>query len=109
MNRYARSDEQSSYLSTDVNHVHTEYGVIAFQPNLNGSGNALLLEGQSQMSTEATANFVQSDADLLAFLDKIRRKDDSIPHFKVLLKVKGMSGNVASFEMLSYRVETIRV
>jgi len=105
MNRSARGNEQTSYLSTDVNHVHTEYGVIAFQPNLNGSGNALLLEGQSQISTEAAANFVQSDANLLAFLDKIRRKDGSIPHFEVLLKVKGMSGNVASFEMLSYRIE----
>src|ERR1700753_4152282 len=105
MNRPARADEQSSYLSTDVNHVHTEYSVIAFQPNLNGSGNALLLEGQSQMSTEAAANFVENDVRLSAFLDRIRRKDGSVPHFEVLLKVNGMSGNAASFEMLSYRVE----
>jgi hypothetical protein len=105
INRSPHSNEQTSYVSTDVNHVHTEYSVIALQPNLNGSGNALLLEGQSQMSTEAAANFVENGADLLAFLDKIRRGDGSIPHFELLLKVKGMSGNAASFEMLSYRVE----
>jgi hypothetical protein len=105
MNRSPRNNEQASYDSTDVAHVHTEYSVIAFQPNLNGSGNALLLEGQSQMSTEAAANFVENDADLLPFLNKIRRKDGSIPHFEVLLKVKGMSGNAASFEMLTYRVD----
>lgn len=106
MNRSSHSNEQTSYVSTDVNHVHTEYGVIALQPNLNGSGNALLLEGQSQISTEAATNFVENDGTLLAFLDKIRRGDGSIPHFEVLLKVKGMSGNAASFEILTYRVET---
>ena len=57
------------------------------------------------MSTEAAANFVENDRDFVPFLNKIRTKDGSIPHFEVLLKVKGMSGNAASFEMLSYRVD----
>ena len=105
MNRSSRSNEQTSYVSTDLNHVHTEYSVVALQPNLNGTGTTLLLEGQSPMSTEAAANFVESDADLSAFLEKIRRQDGSIPHFELLLRVKGMSGNAASFEMLTYRVE----
>ena len=105
MNRTPSKDEPTSYRSTDVAHLHTEYSVIAFQPNLNGSGSALLLEGQSQMSTEAAANFVQNDADLIPFLTKIRRKDGSVPHFEVLLKVKGMSGNFASYEMLTHRLE----
>jgi hypothetical protein len=105
MNRSPRNNEQASYHSTDVDHVHTEFSVIAYLPNLNGSGNALLLEGQSQMSTEAAAGFVLNDADLIPFLNKIRRKDGSVPHFEVLLKVRGMSGNVASLEMLTYRVE----
>ena len=38
INRSPGSSEQTTYVSTDVNHVHTEYGVVAFQPNLNGSG-----------------------------------------------------------------------
>lgn len=105
MNRLPRNNEQASYHSIDVDHVHTEYSVIAFQPNLRGSGNALLLEGQSQISTEAAADFVLNDADLVPFLDKIRRKDGSIPHFEVLLKVVGMSGNATSFEVLTYRLE----
>jgi len=104
MNRSPRSNEQSSYSSTDVNHVHTEYSVIAFQPNLSGSGNALLLEGQSQSSTEAAEQFVQNDVGLIPFLNKIRKKDGSIPYFELLLKVKGMSGNSASYEILAQRV-----
>ena len=36
-NRSPHSNEQASYVSTDVNHVHTEYSVISLQPNLNGS------------------------------------------------------------------------
>jgi hypothetical protein len=56
MNRSPRINEQNSYASTDVNHVHTEYSVVALQPNLNESGNALLLEGQSQMSRACFIN-----------------------------------------------------
>jgi hypothetical protein len=107
MNRSPRNNEQTSYSSTDINHLHTEYSVIAYQPNLSGSGNALLLEGQSPMSTEAAADFVENDTALMPFLNKIREKDGSIPHFEVLLKVKGMSGNAASSEMLSYRVDKV--
>jgi hypothetical protein len=104
MNRSPRSNELASYRSTDVNHVHTEFSIIAFQPNPSGSGDALLLEGQSQSSTEAAEQFVQNDADLLPFLNKIRGKDGSIPYFELLLKVKGMSGNSASYEILAQRV-----
>ena len=105
MNRSPRSSEQASYISTDVNHLHTEYSVIAFQPNLSGSGNALLLEGQSQTSTEAAEQFVQNDVELIPFLNKIRRKDGSIPYFELLLKVKGMSGNSESYELLAQRID----
>lgn len=105
MNRSPRSSEQVSYISTDVNHVHTEYSVIAFQPNLNGSGNALLLEGQSEISTEAAEKFVLNNVDLVPFLNKIRRKDGSLPHFELVLQVKGMGGSAASYEMLAYRVD----
>ena len=92
-------------LFRSVNHLHTEYSVIAFQPNLSGSGNALLLEGQSQTSTEAAEQFVQNDVELIPFLNKIRRKDGSIPYFELLLKVKGMSGNSESYELLAQRID----
>ena len=104
MNRSPRSNEQGSYISSDVNHVHTEYSVIAFQPNLSGSGNALLLEGQSEISTEAAEKFVLNDVDLIPFLGRIRRNDGSLPHFELVLQVKGMGGNAASYEILAYRV-----
>jgi hypothetical protein len=105
MNRFPRTNEQASYSSTDVDHVHTEYSVIAFQPNLGGSGNALLLEGQSQISTDAAEKFVQNDVDFTPFLNTIRRKDGSMPYFELLLRVKGMSGNSASYEILAQRVD----
>jgi len=105
INRSPRGNEQASYSSTDVDHVHTEYSIIAFQPNLSGSGNALLLEGQSQVSTGAAEEFVQNDLDLIPFLNAIRRKDGSIPHFELLLKVKGMSGSAVSYQILTQRVD----
>lgn len=105
MNRSPHRSKQDSYRSTDVDHVHTEYSVIAFQPNLSGSGNALLLEGQSQISTEAAEKFVLNDVDLKPFLNAIRKKDGSIPHFELVLRVKGMSGNAASYELLTQRVD----
>lgn len=105
INRSPRGNELASYSSTDVDHVHTEYSVIAFQPNLSGSGDALLLEGQSQVSTGAAEEFILNDRDLLPYLRAIRRKDGSIPHFELLLRVKGMSGSAASYQILTQRVD----
>jgi hypothetical protein len=62
------------------------YSVIAFLPNLSGTGNVLILEGLSMVGTEAAIDLVMSDDRLLPVLKTIRKPDGSLPHFEMLLE-----------------------
>jgi hypothetical protein len=56
--------------------------------------------------TETAADFVFDDAYLLPFLEKIRRKDGSIPYFELVLRSKNLGGNASNLEVLAYRVDS---
>jgi hypothetical protein len=104
VNRSPRSNEQAryDYISNPEGMV---YGVVAFQPNLDSSGDVLMLEGQTVAGTEAAADFVFDDTYLKPFLNKIRAQNGTIPHFEVLLRTKSLAGDSSRLEVLAYRVE----
>lgn len=103
VNRSPRSGERHQYDFKKLDISHTIYGVVAFRPNLRGSGKVLLLEGTSMAGTEAAADFVFDDAHLLPFLAKIRNPDGSIPYFEVLLQSSNMNGSASRLTILAYR------
>jgi hypothetical protein len=78
-------------------------GVLAFLPNLDGNGNALIIEGNSMAGTEAISDFLFDDAVLLPFLAKIKKADGSLPHFEVLVKSNNVNGSAGPFHILAYR------
>jgi hypothetical protein len=105
INRSPRKDERVSYDYDRLDKEHKVYGLVAFQPALNGPGDTLILEGQTMAGTEAATDFVFTDSYLLPFLTKIKRSDGSIPHFEVLVGSKSLNGDASHLEVLSYRVE----
>lgn len=80
-----------------------EYGLLAFLPNLSGSGNALLIEGTSVAGTEAISDFLFEDSDFEPFLEKIMRKDGTLPHFEILLRSRSLDGSASHSEIVAYR------
>ena len=105
-NRSPRAGESARY---EVNHLdpqHKIYGLIALQPNLEGSGQILILEGTSMAGTESAADFVFDDARLLPFLEKIKTRGGTIPYFELLLQSNSMNGSASQSEILAYRTLT---
>jgi hypothetical protein len=105
-NRSPRAGERARY---EVNHLdpqHKIYGLIALQPNLEGSGQILILEGTSMAGTESAADFVFDDARVLPFLEKIKTRDGTIPYFELLLQSNSMNGSASQSEILSYRTSS---
>ena len=105
-NRSPRDGESARY---EVNHLdpqHKIYGLIALQPNLEGSGQILILEGTSMAGTESAADFVFDDARLLPFLEKIKTRGGTIPYFELLLQANSMNGSASQSEILAYRTST---
>jgi hypothetical protein len=105
-NRSPRAGESARY---EVNHLdpqHKIYGLIALEPNLEGSGQILILEGTSMAGTESAADFVFDDARLLPFLEKIKTRGGTIPYFELLLQANSMNGSASQSEILAYRTLT---
>lgn len=86
LNRHPHAGEQADYNSYTPATANRVYGVIAFLPNLRGTGNVLILEGLRMVGTEAAIDLAIDDNKLLPILTKIRRPDGSLPHFEVLLE-----------------------
>ena len=103
LNRLPQSNELSRYEAALTGPVHRVYGLIALQPNIEGSGPVLLLEGTSMAGTESAADFVFDDSRLLPFLAKIKQKNGSLPYFELLLQSNNMNGSASGSAILAYR------
>jgi len=86
LNRHPLSGEATEYSSHTPQTSTKVHAVIAFLPNLSGTGNVLILEGISMAGTEAAVDLVMDDDRLLPILSKIRKPNGSLPHFEMLLE-----------------------
>ena len=104
LNRSPNPGEPSRWISRSDDPEHRVYGVVAFVPNLSGSGNALLIEGTSMAGTEAAWDFVSDNLQLLPFLRQIQRPDGSTPHFELLVGTQNMNASAVHDELIAWRV-----
>jgi hypothetical protein len=105
VNRNPQAGEPAVWASTKNDPQRRAFGVIAFLPNLEGNGNALLLEGTGMSGTEAAMDFLDDDTQLLPFLNQIRRPDGSIPHFELLIETHNMGASAVQSRILAWRIK----
>jgi hypothetical protein len=103
INRHPQARETAEFSVAENDPKQRVLGVLAFLPNLDGNGNALIIEGNSMAGTEAISDFLFDDAVLLPFLAKIKKADGSLPHFEVLVKSNNVNGSAGPFHILAYR------
>ena len=104
LNRAAVGTEPSKWSSDYDDPTRRVYGVVAFLPNLSGTGNVLILEGTSMAGTECAWDFVADDSSLLPFLKQIRRPDGTIPHFQLVLDSVNLSDSSVKRTILAWRI-----
>jgi hypothetical protein len=104
LNRHPQAGETTEFSVSESDPKQRVLGVLAFLPNLDGKGNALIIEGNSMAGTEAISDFLLEDAALLPFLAKIKKADGSLPHFEVLVESTSVNGSAGPFHVLSYRI-----
>jgi hypothetical protein len=80
------------------------YAVVAFLPNLNQTGNVLLLEGLNMAGTEAAADLVLDDARFSPVLAKVRRPDGSLPYFEMLLECSTLTDNATPARVVALHI-----
>jgi hypothetical protein len=104
INRHPQAGEPDRYFVSDADPKQRVLGVLAFISNLDGNGNALVIEGNSMAGTEAITDFLFNDEALLPFLNRLMRPDGTLPHFEVLIESNSVNGSAGSFHILAYRI-----
>jgi hypothetical protein len=102
-NRHPLTGETSSFSVTETDPKQRILGVLAFLSNLDGSGNALIVEGNSMAGTEAISDFLFDDDALLPFLRNVTRPNGTLSHFEVLIESNSVNGSAGPFHVLAYR------
>jgi hypothetical protein len=103
-NRSPQSGEQSEYLAVNEGAKRTVYASVAFLPNLNNNGNAMIIAGNSSGSQEIAAEFATNEKLLKTFTDKIQQGGDRLPYFELLIRTTTLAGVAQEPEVLAYRV-----
>lgn len=103
INRHPQAGETAEFSAAEADSKQRVLGVLAFLPNLEGGGNALIVEGNSMAGTEAISDFLFDDAALLPFMVKLRKPDGTLPHFEVLIESNSVNGSAGPFHILAYR------
>jgi hypothetical protein len=104
VNRAPTGAEPTRWTANYDDPHHRVYGVVAFLPNLGGTGNALILEGTSMAGTQSAWDFVADDSSFLPFVNLIKRPDGSIPHFQLVLDSTNLTGSAITRNILAWRV-----
>lgn len=103
-NHHPLSGEQPSYASVTGDPKQRTYGVIAFVPNLDGSGHVLILEGINMAGTQAAGEFLLSPEKIEPVLQRAMRPGGEIRPFEVLLETENIAANSSRSQVLSERV-----
>jgi hypothetical protein len=103
-NRSPQPGEQAEYLPVDEGAKRIVYASVAFLPNLNNDGNALIIAGNSSGSQEIAAEFVTTEKLLRGFTDKIRQGTERLPYFELLVRTTTLAGVAQESEVISYRI-----
>lgn len=103
LNRKPQKGEPAKWESARTDPQPRVFGVVAYLSDLSGDGNTLIIEGTSMAGTECAMDFLNDDTGLLPFLNRIRRRDGSLPHFELLLETVNMESSSVRSEILAWR------
>jgi hypothetical protein len=104
INMRPQSGEASSYLSHWNEPAHETFGLIAFLPNLGGTGHLLLLQGLDVAGTQAAAEYILRPAAIDPILKRATRSDGSLRFFEILLRSTSIESNSAGTQVIASRV-----
>jgi hypothetical protein len=105
LNRSPQKGEPARWESRRGDPKRRVFGVVAYLPSLAGDGNALLLQGTGMSGAEAGMDFVLDDAQLMPFLNQIRRPDGTLPHFELLLETHNIGASAGRSEIIAWRTK----
>jgi hypothetical protein len=96
--------ESAIYRTQESAPARTTYGLIAVVPNLDDSGNVLLMEGINMAGTEGAADFLLSDMSA-ELRRRVSKKNGRIQPFEVLIETSNIAANAPQPKIISLRIQ----
>ncbi len=103
LNHLPQKGEPASWQSRTNDPEHRVYGIVAYLPNLSGSGRALVIEGTSMAGTEAAYDYLLNDAEMVPLLKRLRGDKPRIPSFELLVTTQNTSASATHSSLVALR------
>jgi hypothetical protein len=104
-NTHPGPGEAKHYESLWTEPAHPTYAVIAYQPNLAGTGHILLIEGLDVAGTQAAADSLLHGETLRPVLHAAMQTNGDLSPFEVLLQSTSIESNAVTTQVVAYRIE----
>jgi hypothetical protein len=104
-NTNPRPGEANHYESLWNEPAHPTYAVIAYQPNLAGTGHILLIQGLDVAGTQAAADALLRGNVLVPVLRAATLPNGDLRPFEVLLQSTSIESNAATAQVVAFRIE----
>ena len=106
VNRSPKIGEQKIYRNSAAGTSGPTYGVIAYLPSLDGSGNVLILQGLNMAGTEASAEALFNPRLIQPALKLATAKDGSLRPFEFLIETSSVGATSPQAHILATRIHT---
>ena len=103
-NQHPLPGERPTYASEPNDPLLRTYGVIAYVPNLAGTGHVLLIEGVNMAGTQAAGEFLLNPAQMQPALERAKGPNGVIRPFEILIATDNIAANASQPHVLSERV-----
>ena len=103
-NKTPQPGEMPAYKMEPNDPGHRAYALVALVPNLNRTGNVLIVEGSTMAGTEAAADFAFEGKRLVDVLRPFLRPNGAAPHFEILLQTSSIGGGAPESSVVAYRI-----
>ena len=104
INAKPQPNEAASYASHWNEPAHETFALIAFLPNLDGTGDLLLLQGLDVAGTQAAAESLFHGDAISTVLRHAIRPDGSLRHFEILLRSTSIESNSTGTQVIATRI-----
>jgi hypothetical protein len=85
------------------------YCRVAYLPNLDSTGSALIISGTDMASSGAGIDFITNEQSVRQLRSALKVPDgEPIPHFEVLLRTQLLIGAASNFEMIAHRLVQVK-
>jgi hypothetical protein len=104
INQHPLNGEHARYASEPNDPLLRTYGVIAYVPNLDGTGHALLIEGVNMAGTQAAGDFLLDPAQMQPVLQRAKGQNGIIGPFEVLIETDNIAASSSRPHVISERI-----